>query len=152
MAHTHVGLVAARRGTPHLQRTSPSPPSRFLFVYGHSVHAVRDDAKECAHVSAPHRELHVRTVARRRYRLRPGRRIGDGGGHLDQGERVTTICAQRTSRGEVHVVPLGTPTRAADHFCERRRSFRRHLLCWRYARRASALVRSLRVRACACCG
>jgi hypothetical protein len=101
-----------RNPHPHLNLAIRIPS--FLFVYGH-VYTMRNDSKERAR-RALHRK-HVRTI-----RHRPRRGIG-GGRHLDQRERVTTICAQRTSRGEVHVVPLGAPTRAADHFCERAASF-----------------------------
>jgi hypothetical protein len=99
MAHARRFCCGAPRN-PHPHRNLSIQISSFLFVYGH-VYAIRDDAKERAR-GALHRK-HVRTIGRR-FRLRS--RIGNG--HLDQSEseRVTTICAQRTSRGDVHVVPL----------------------------------------------
>ena len=112
MAHVRRFRCGAPRNPhPHRNLTSLTIRISPLLVHGH-VHAIRDDAKERAR-SALHRK-HVPTATVTgccRFR-------GISTRHLAQGERITAVRAQRTTRREVHVVPLCAPPRATDHICE----------------------------------
>ena len=107
MAHARrLRCGAARDPHPHRNLTGVTIRAP-LFVHGH-VHAIRDDAKERARRALHRKHVPTTTVARLRGTTR----------HLEQGKRVTAVRAQRTTRREVHVVPLSTPPRAADHICK----------------------------------